>query len=61
MVGTGTGIWATKFANERPEATVLGTDLSPIQLDPVPQNCSFEIDGVEADRTLVRQSERVDA
>ena len=53
MVGTGTGIWATKFANERPEATVLGTDLSPIQLDHVPQNCSFEIDGVESDRTLV--------
>jgi methylase of polypeptide subunit release factors len=48
MVGTGTGIWATKFANERPEATVLGTDLSPIQLDHVPQNCSFEIDSVES-------------
>jgi methylase of polypeptide subunit release factors len=53
MVGTGTGIWATKFANERPEATVLGTDLSPIQPNLVPQNCSFEIDDLESDRTLV--------
>jgi methylase of polypeptide subunit release factors len=29
--GTGTGIWAIEFAEEYPEARVLGTDLSPIQ------------------------------
>jgi SAM-dependent methyltransferase len=29
--GTGTGIWAIEFAEEYPSASVLGTDLSPIQ------------------------------
>ncbi len=28
-VGTGTGIWAIDFADEHPEAKVLGVDLSP--------------------------------
>ncbi|RKK74578.1 hypothetical protein BFJ71_g17250 [Fusarium oxysporum] len=30
-VGTGTGIWAIGFADDHPEAKVLGIDLSPIQ------------------------------
>ncbi|RKK75404.1 hypothetical protein BFJ71_g17124 [Fusarium oxysporum] len=30
-VGTGTGIWAIEFADDHPEAEVLGIDLSPIQ------------------------------
>ena len=30
-VGTGTGIWAIDFADEYPSASVIGTDLSPIQ------------------------------
>ncbi|KAF4336903.1 hypothetical protein FBEOM_9226 [Fusarium beomiforme] len=30
-VGTGTGIWAIDFADDHPEAEVLGIDLSPIQ------------------------------
>ncbi|KAF7549454.1 hypothetical protein G7046_g8345 [Stylonectria norvegica] len=30
-VATGTGIWANEFADQHPEAHVLGTDLSPIQ------------------------------
>ncbi|KAF5533346.1 TAM domain-containing protein, partial [Fusarium napiforme] len=30
-VGTGTGIWAIDFADEYPEAEVIGSDLSPIQ------------------------------
>jgi methylase of polypeptide subunit release factors len=28
--GTGTGIWAIEFADEYPEANVLGTDLTPV-------------------------------
>ncbi|KAE8445758.1 hypothetical protein EG329_012816 [Mollisiaceae sp. DMI_Dod_QoI] len=30
-IATGTGIWAIEFAEEFPSASVLGTDLSPIQ------------------------------
>ncbi|RSL85745.1 hypothetical protein CDV31_016520 [Fusarium ambrosium] len=45
-VGTGTGIWAIDFADEHPEATVIGVDLSPTQPDWVPPNCKFEIDDV---------------
>ncbi|EGU76085.1 hypothetical protein FOXB_13408 [Fusarium oxysporum f. sp. conglutinans Fo5176] len=30
-VGTGTGIWAIDYADEHPEAEVIGVDLSPIQ------------------------------
>jgi len=43
-LGTGTGIWAIDFADEYPQSTVLGTDLSPIQPSYVPPNCKFEID-----------------
>lgn len=46
-VGTGTGIWAIDFANEYPSASVIGTDLSPIQPALVPLNCQFEIDDAE--------------
>lgn len=42
-IGTGTGIWAIEFADEHPDATVVGTDLSPIQPNWVPPNLSFEI------------------
>ncbi|USW48333.1 Putative S-adenosyl-L-methionine-dependent methyltransferase [Septoria linicola] len=51
-IGTGTGIWAIDFADERPEAEVLGTDLSPIQPVFVPPNCIFEIDDFNADWTF---------
>lgn len=30
-IATGTGIWAIKFAQQHPQATVIGTDLSMIQ------------------------------
>ena len=43
-IGTGTGIWAIDFADEHPETTVYGTDLSPIQPTFVPPNCFFVID-----------------
>ncbi|KAG9784220.1 hypothetical protein KCU88_g2848, partial [Aureobasidium melanogenum] len=43
-LGTGTGIWAMDFADRYPTATVIGTDLSPIQPQWVPPNVQFEID-----------------
>ncbi|KPM42793.1 hypothetical protein AK830_g3750 [Neonectria ditissima] len=46
-IGTGTGIWATTFADDHPSAEVLGTDLSPIQPTWTPPNCSFEVDDYE--------------
>jgi cyclopropane fatty-acyl-phospholipid synthase-like methyltransferase len=30
-IGTGTGIWAIDMADKYPSASVLGTDLSPVQ------------------------------
>ncbi|KAF2727590.1 S-adenosyl-L-methionine-dependent methyltransferase [Polyplosphaeria fusca] len=50
-VGTGTGIWAIDMADQYPSATVIGTDLSPIQPEWVPPNCHFEIDDVTLDWT----------
>lgn len=46
-IATGTGIWAVDFANQHPNANVLGTDLSAIQPLYVPPNCRFEIDDCE--------------
>lgn len=43
-IGTGTGIWAMDMADEFPDATVIGTDISPTQSNWVPPNCKFEID-----------------
>ncbi|KAK4446112.1 S-adenosyl-L-methionine-dependent methyltransferase [Podospora aff. communis PSN243] len=43
-VGTGTGIWAIDFADQYPDAKVIGTDLSPMQPTWTPSNMSFEID-----------------
>jgi len=52
--GTGTGIWAIEFADEHPEATVLGTDLSPIQPSRIPPNYSFNVHDIESDWTFGR-------
>lgn len=41
--------WAIQFADDHPSATVLGIDLSPIQPNSLPTNCSFRVDNVEAD------------
>jgi trans-aconitate methyltransferase len=38
-----------QFADEHPSAKVLGVDLSPIQPNQVPTNCSFRVDDVEKD------------
>ncbi|THV49750.1 hypothetical protein BGAL_0181g00230 [Botrytis galanthina] len=46
-IGTGTGLWATEFAQKYPSAQVIGTDLSPIQPIYVPPNCSFEVNDAE--------------
>ncbi|CCE28837.1 uncharacterized protein CPUR_02526 [Claviceps purpurea 20.1] len=43
-VGTGFGIWAIEFADQFPNASVIGTDLSPCQPQWVPPNLCFEID-----------------
>ncbi|OHE99289.1 UMTA protein [Colletotrichum orchidophilum] len=43
-VGTGTGIWAIDFADQFPDAEVIGTDISPIQPSWVPTNLRFVID-----------------
>ncbi|KAL0934655.1 TAM domain methyltransferase [Colletotrichum truncatum] len=46
-LGTGTGIWSMEYADAHPEAEVIGVDLSPVQPDLVPPNCSFELDDLE--------------
>ncbi|KAK1757828.1 Phosphomethylethanolamine N-methyltransferase [Echria macrotheca] len=43
-VGTGSGIWAIDFADQNPDANVIGTDISPTQPAWVPPNLKFEIE-----------------
>ncbi|KAL2267876.1 hypothetical protein VTJ83DRAFT_5153 [Remersonia thermophila] len=50
-IGTGTGIWAIDFADEHPNAQVLGTDVTPIQPRWVPPNVQFQIDDANLDWT----------
>ncbi|KAG6071169.1 hypothetical protein E4U16_006306, partial [Claviceps sp. LM84 group G4] len=50
-VGTGSGIWAIEFADRFPNASVIGTDLSPCQPQWVPPNVCFEIDDATLDWT----------
>ncbi|KAE9365763.1 S-adenosyl-L-methionine-dependent methyltransferase [Stipitochalara longipes BDJ] len=54
-VATGTGIWAIEFAQQYPDASVTGTDLSPIQPEFVPDNCRFEIDDAEDEWVYSKQ------
>ncbi|KAI8961508.1 S-adenosyl-L-methionine-dependent methyltransferase [Daldinia sp. FL1419] len=49
---SGTGIWAIEFATQHPESDVIGTDLSPIQPQFLPENCKFEIDDAEDEWTF---------
>ncbi|KAK3321507.1 S-adenosyl-L-methionine-dependent methyltransferase [Cercophora scortea] len=49
--GCGTGIWAIDFADEHPESSVVGVDLSPIQPPFVPPNLQFLIDDLESEWT----------
>ncbi|KIW20703.1 hypothetical protein PV08_01280 [Exophiala spinifera] len=48
-IGTGTGIWAVECADLFPSASVIGTDLSPIQPAWVPPNLQFYVDDAESD------------
>ncbi|CCE28063.1 uncharacterized protein CPUR_01537 [Claviceps purpurea 20.1] len=50
-VGTGSGIWAIEFADQFPNASVIGTDLSPCQPQWVPPNLCFEIDDASLEWT----------
>ncbi|KAF7865759.1 hypothetical protein EAF04_005924 [Stromatinia cepivora] len=53
-VGTGTGIWAIEMAEAYPSASVIGTDLSPIQPFFVPPNCAFEVEDLNLEWTYPR-------
>jgi SAM-dependent methyltransferase len=55
-LGTGTGIWAIEFADQYPSASVIGTDLSPIQPTFVPSNLQFEVDDFELPWTYQKES-----
>ncbi|CCE28065.1 uncharacterized protein CPUR_01539 [Claviceps purpurea 20.1] len=50
-VGTGSGIWAIEFADQFPNASVIGTDISPCQPQWVPPNLCFEIDDASLEWT----------
>ncbi|KAI8648522.1 hypothetical protein NCS55_01490900 [Fusarium keratoplasticum] len=58
-VGTGTGIWAIDFADEHPDAQVIGTDISPIQPEWVPPNLEFQMDDVNLEWTFEERFELV--
>ncbi|KAM5363321.1 hypothetical protein ACJA88_013632 [Fusarium oxysporum] len=55
-IGTGTGIWAIDFADQYPNAQVIGTDLSPIQPDWVPPNVRFELEDATSNWTWSNDS-----
>lgn len=43
-IATGTGTWAIEMSDEFPNAEIIGTDLSPIQPNYVPENVHFYIE-----------------
>ncbi|KAI1011827.1 hypothetical protein LB503_004551 [Fusarium chuoi] len=55
-IGTGTGIWAMDFADEFPNAKVVGTDISPIQPSWLPPNLEFQIDDCTQEWTFKENS-----
>ncbi|KAL1991441.1 hypothetical protein VTN49DRAFT_5433 [Thermomyces lanuginosus] len=48
-LATGTGLWAIDFADQHPQAEVIGCDLSPTQPTLVPPNVKFLVDDIESD------------
>ncbi|KUI56233.1 tRNA1(Val) (adenine(37)-N6)-methyltransferase [Cytospora mali] len=59
-VATGTGIWAIQFANQHPDANVIGTDLSLIQPPDAAENCSFIKENSEYDEWVYEYQEPFD-
>jgi len=55
-LGCGTGIWAIDFADDHPNAEVIGVDLSPIQPSFAPPNCRFEVDDIASEWTYALNS-----
>ncbi|RBR21967.1 uncharacterized protein FIESC28_04680 [Fusarium coffeatum] len=55
-IGTGTGIWAIEFADKFPNASIIGTDLAPIQPGWVPPNLEFQIDDCTQEWTIAPNS-----
>jgi len=48
-IGTGSGLWAIEVAEDHPNASVIGMDLSPIQPQSVPRNCEFIVGDLTQD------------
>ncbi|KAL2211224.1 S-adenosyl-L-methionine-dependent methyltransferase [Sarocladium strictum] len=55
-IGTGTGTWAIDFADKYPNASVIGTELSPIQPSWIPPNLEFQIDDCTSEWTFAENS-----
>ncbi|KAI1146028.1 S-adenosyl-L-methionine-dependent methyltransferase [Nemania diffusa] len=55
-VGCGTGIWAIDFADQYPQAEVIGVDISPSQPQWIPPNLKFEMDDITQPWTYARNS-----
>jgi SAM-dependent methyltransferase len=55
-LGTGTGLWAIDFADMFPSASVIATDLSPVQPTLVPPNLEFQIDDFCQPWTFTKES-----
>ncbi|KAF7593497.1 hypothetical protein BBP40_011408 [Aspergillus hancockii] len=53
-IGTGSGIWPIEMAPIFPEAEIIGTDLSPVQPNEVPENVHFIVDDATEDEWLWR-------
>ncbi|PYI12741.1 hypothetical protein BO78DRAFT_357097 [Aspergillus sclerotiicarbonarius CBS 121057] len=51
-IGTGSGIWPIELASEFPAAEIIGTDLSPVQPNEVPENVHFLVDDATEDDWL---------
>ncbi|PYH91961.1 hypothetical protein BO71DRAFT_451750 [Aspergillus ellipticus CBS 707.79] len=51
-IGTGSGIWPIELASQFPAAEIIGTDLSPVQPNEVPENVHFLVDDATEDDWL---------
>lgn len=51
-IGTGSGVWAIDMADQYPSASIIGTDLSPVQPTSIPPNLRFYVDDFEEEWTF---------